>query len=344
MSPDDSDPSTMQVSGTAFQNLTNATRQRQRQKCRTKGGIKLTSLAGGTSDAASNMTRKNKAALLPHNDESPSPSVSDSCSRENMTDAQRQMRRLHRKRVARIVVDQWKWFTKDRIQLQPAIRHHNCRLLLTAVLALQRHATLRQLEWRRAAIFNHKRQYLIQGKCLLLWHAQVHQRKKMQLMFCNAQLASHRHKLHACLKAWMEYQAYKAERRKQHLQASFYKNFVLLTSALQQWKAWAEVAAVKKVKKSTALSSWAARQYGKAFSAWLLGMQVKQRLSRMKGQANSIYRHKLLGSTLWHWQAAVSDMHDGRQAGSEAMQVLNLECFYLYNLVPLLQPTLIKFS
>ncbi len=310
----------MQVSGTAFKDLTNATTQRHwqasalSQKGWTEAAAGRRVLAGHTSEE---MLTADKSACS---------SLAGSLTKEKSADAQRQSRRLHRKRVAKIVVDQWRWFTKERLKMYPAIRLHNHRLLLSALLALQRHSAHRQLEWRRAAIFNHRRQYLIQGKCLLLWHARLDYSKTVQLRLDAAHMTRHRRQRLNCLTAWKEHKFHKAERRKQHLQANFYRSFVLLSSALQQWKAWAGVSAAQKAKRAKALTFWAGRQYAKALSSWQLGTQLSQHSHLMKEQAGNMHRRKLTANVLWHWQAASSDIQDARQAGSEALQVV-ASCF-----------------
>ena len=321
----------MHVSGIAFQDLTNATKQRRWQATTTlqksSAGVPAATgmLAGCTAEEASACAGANRRAATLHTSSMPAgTSISGSLSKEQMADVQRQTRRLHRKRVARIVVEQWKWFTRERVKLYPAIRHHNHRLLLSALLALQRHSAHRQLEWRRAAIFNHRRQYLIQGKCLLLWASQLENSKRLQHRLDNARLTRHRRQLQSCLTAWKEYRAYKTERRKQHLQANFYRNFVLLTYALQQWTAAAKVSAAKSFKKSKALSFWASRQYAKGFSSWQLGMQARQHSHQMIQQASSLHKSKLTTAVVQHWHVLVSDIQAARQAGSEALQVLSL--------------------
>ncbi|DBA76407.1 hypothetical protein WJX77_011009 [Trebouxia sp. C0004] len=255
-------------------------------------------------------------------EKSTSTSISGNLQQLQVPDEQKQARRLHRKRVARIVVDQWRWFTKERVRMYPAIRHHNHRLQLSAFLALQTHSAHRQLEWRRAAIFNHRRQYLMQGKCLLLWHAQLDYSKKTQLRLNNARQTKRLQQQRSCLQAWQDYRAYKAERRKHHLQANFYRSFVLLTSALQQWRPWAAVSAVKRAKQGIALSFWASKQYAKAYSSWTLSIALRQRSRQAKEQASHMRRRHLSTGALLRWQGAVTQMQEARQAGSEALQII----------------------
>jgi hypothetical protein len=316
----------MQVSGTAFQDLTNTNKQRRwqavdrLQKHRGQTFIRPDVLAQDVPDGLLPVTTSGKALAI-QAEKSASTSTSGNLQQLQVPDEQKQARRLHRKRVARIVVDQWKWFTKERVRMHPAIRHHNHRLQLSAFLALQTHSAHRQLEWRRAAIFNHRRQYLMQGKCLLLWHAQLHYSKKTQLMLNNARQTRKIQQQRSCLQAWQNYRAYKAERRKHHLQANFYRSFVLLTSALQQWKTWAAVSAVKRAKQGTALTFWASKQYAKAFSSWTLGAALRQDSRQVKEEASHMRRRHLSTGVLLHWQGAVTQMQEARQAGSEALQV-----------------------
>lgn len=347
----------MEVSGTAFRDVTNAAKQQRwqaLQKFSEKPSVVPASAKDPTNEGAApdrsaglSVSRSGGSthAAQHHATQSPAlPLCKSVCSSQSSQPGQpaevhRQARRLHRRRVARIVADQWIWFTRERTRQYPAIRHHKHRLMLTAFLALQRHAAHRQLEWRRAAIFNHRRQYLIQGKCLLLWHAQLAYSRRVQQILHKAQAARHRQLQISCLTAWKSYRVYKAERRRQHLQASFYKSFVLLSSTIHNWRSAAQASASKHARKSRALSFWAAKQYDKAFSSWITSIAAKQQSSQMKNQAISFHRQKLILAVLQHWQAAVSCILDSRQAGSEALQVNVLKsCLVLTDVCPSMNP------
>lgn len=323
----------MEVSGTAFRDVTNATKRSRWQASHTtlKGLTHRSISVIHASNQASRTDRLEPSALdtvvrthAAHQQGLQSPASSlDGVTRSSQSaEVQRHARRLHRKRVAQIVVDQWKWFTKERVRMYPAIRHHKHRLMLSAFLGLHRHAAHRQLEWRRAAIFNHRRQYINQGKCLLLWHAQLAHSKKMQQMLHKALAARQRHLQMTCLTAWRSYRAYKAERRRQHLQASFYNSFVLLLGALNQWRTAAQLATVKHAKKDRAKSLWAAHQYDKAWQSWLMGIQAKQDIRRKTAQAVSLHKQHLLLAALRQWHVAVACMLKARQAASQALQVM----------------------
>ena len=311
----------MQVSGTAFGDLTNAPNHRKHASAPV-----LHQLAGalgkGRTLSARPQVQAYGAEALADQVGLATVNSPDTITPQQMADAQRQSRRLHRKRVAKIVVDQWKWFTNEKLKMYPAIRHHNRRLLLSSLLALQRHSAHRQLEWRRAAIFNHRRQYLTQGRCLLLWHAQLDYSKRVQHQLETARQVRHRRQKHACFKLLWGYKVHKADCRKQHLQANFYRSFVLLTSAVQQWRGAAKASSEKKVKVNRALSFWADKQYSKAFESWQLGKQLQQHLRQMKGRADALYKCSVCLSVVQHWQAAVADLQDARQAASDALQVL----------------------
>ena len=322
----------MQVSGTAFRDVTNQAKRHRgavSHPCHKQDANFVTS----TQHASSVAAVPHGATILPplqaqvnkraaHATESSVSYCSDGTRSSQSAEVQRQARRLHRKRVARIVADQWKWFTKDRIKLHSAIRHHRRRLLLTAFLAFQRHTAHRQLEWRRAAIFNHRRQYLIQGKCLLVWHAHLAFSKNMQQMLRRAQLARHWRLQRACLTAWKGYRSYKAKRRRQHLQASFYNIFVLLSSAVHCWRSAAQASAIRQAKKRRAITFWAAKQYDLAFNCWVIALQAKQTSRQRKDQAISLHRQHLTQTVLRHWHTAAICMVAGRQAGAEALQVI----------------------
>lgn len=322
----------MEVSGTAFRDVTNATKQSRLQASRatlkeqthqSAPAIHQRHQISGTDipDPAALSAGVSTHIGQQHGFHSPAAVRSEIMRSSQSAEVQRQARRLHRKRVARIVVDQWKWFTEERVRMYPAIRHHKHRLMLSAFVELQRHAAHRQLEWRRAAIFNHRRQYLIQGKCLLIWHAQLAYSKKMQQMLQKAQVVRHAHVQMSCLTSWKEYRAYKAERRRQHLQASFYNSFVLLSGTLNQWRTAAQLAAIKHAKKNRARLLWAAKQCDKAWRSWLMGIKAKQDLRQKTDQAARLHKQQLTLAALRQWHTAVACILAARQAGSHALQV-----------------------
>lgn len=315
----------MEVSGTAFRDVTNATkrsRSHASQAIPKSHGHQSATSTHGNSQSPRQSSGVNTHILRQPAFQSPASSHSETTNSSQSPEVQRQARRLHRKRVAKIVVAQWIWFTKERIKLNPAIRHHKQRLMLSAFLALQRHAAHRQLEWRRAAIFNHRRQYLIQGKCLLLWHAQLAYSKRTQDMLRTAQMARRRRLLMTCLTAWKGYRAYKAESRRQHLQASFYNSFVLLSGTLNWWRIAAQLAAIKHAKKDRALSFWAVKQYNKVLKSWVLGVKAKQNCRQKKGQAVSFHKQQLAITVLRQWREAVLCILAARRSGSQALQVM----------------------
>jgi len=81
------------------------------------------------------------------------------------------------------------------------------------------------------------------------------------------------------------------------------------------------VSAVKRAKQGTALSFWASKQYAKAFSSWTLGAALRQNSRQVKEEASHMRRRHLSTGVLLHWQGAVTQMQEARQAGSEALQV-----------------------
>ena len=315
----------MEVSGSAFRDVTNATKRLRSQTSHAipkRHGHQSTTSTHSLNQCPDHGSDVNTHVSCQPAFQSPASSQSETTKSSQSAEAQRHARRLHRKRVATIVVDQWIWFTKERVKTYPAIRHHKHRLMLSALLALQRHAAHRQLEWRRAAIFNHRRQYLIQGKCLLLWHAQLAYSKRAQEMLCTAQMARQQRVLVTCLTAWKGYRAYKAERRRQHLQASFYNSFVLLSNTLNWWRTAAQLAAVKYAKENRAISFWAVKQKNKVLESWVLGIKAKQDSRQKKVQAVSLHKQQLAIAVLRQWHQAVPCILAARRAGSQALQVM----------------------
>lgn len=331
----------MEVTGRRFQDLTNTSHRRCQQALQTlKQGTSnkvlnrqtlLVTVSRGTSAAES--------SRVPTHLHQSADSICSSCNDHSRGSSHRHSRQQHRRRVACIVVEQWKWFTQDRKATNLASRHHKHRLQLSAILALQNHAKHCQLEWRRAAIFNHRRQYMLQGKCLLLWQAQLNNSKKLQQQLAKATAARHRTQQQLSLTCWKHYQGCKRQHRKANLQAKYYRSFVLLSSALQQWKTAAQMFAEKQRKRQSAISLYSARRLCTVFKAWLVGVEVQQHAQRAQQQAAEHHRVTLMSSIVQHWHSTVRDFRAARGEGSTAMQV-NLNNWriplmpYFHNTIP----------
>lgn len=331
----------MEVTGRQFQDLTNLTQSRRQNALHTlrqhgksrkhqvwahdhtldAGLVHATDLQskGGSS-------RRRSAAAPQTVLHCSAESVHSSSSEQQANASEHHSRRQHRRRVARIVADQWKWFTKDRKAASLAGRHHCHRLLLSGFLALQSHAKHQQLEWRRAAIFNHRRQYMLQGRCLLLWQAQLNNSKKLQQQLALAASVREKSQLQTSLLCWRQFTARKKAHRKENLQAKFYRSFVLLSSAVQQWKVAAQTVAEKRIKRESAASFWTQRQTSAVFRSWLEGVQIQQQTRLAKQQAADHHRAALLTALLQHWHGTTAENHSARLQGSAAMQVLTVYC------------------
>lgn len=306
----------MEVTGRQFQDLTNAPQTRRREALR--------NLKQGTSGSALTIKRgfgTAESIRVQSYLQQSADSLCSNCTQQSTDSKQRHSRRQHRRRVAQIVAEQWKWFTKHQKAVAVASRHHKHRLLLSATLALQKHAKHQQLEWRRAAIFNHRRQYMLQGKCLLLWQAQLNNSKKLQQRLAKASAARHKTQQQQSLNCWKQYIAYKQRRRKADLQAKYYKSFVLLSSALQQWKVAAQALRQKRLRNQSAVAVCSTRQLSTAFQAWLLGIEIRQQAQQAQQQAKEHHRGSILPRIMKHWQHAVRLLHEARTEGSAAMQV-----------------------
>lgn len=154
-----------------------------------------------------------------------------------------------------------------------------------------------------------------------MWHAQLEYSKKVQQKLQTARLVRQRRQKLACLAALWQHRAYKGDCRKQNLQANFYRSFVLLTTAVAQWKAAANTSVAKRIRVNRALSFWASRQYSKALAAWQLSVHTQQESAHMKEQARSLYRCNCCSAVLQHWQQAVEGAQSARQTAVQALQV-----------------------
>lgn len=317
----------MEVTGRQFQDLTNVSQTRRQQALRNLKQGSSSKVISRQCDAAATGRPATVAAVRAQaNLHHSADSLGSSCTDLSKDNRQRHSRRQHRRRVACIVVEQWKWFTQDRKAVSLASRHHRHRLLLSAFLALQKHAKHQQLEWRRAAIFNHRRQYMLQGRCLLLWQAQLNNSKKVQQQLAKATAVRHRKQQLMCMSCWRQFVAYKKQRRREHLQAKYYRSFVLLSSAVLQWRIATQKLAAKRIKMQSAMSLCSTRQLGAFFKSWLLGMQMQQHSQHAKQQATKHFRITVLASIMQHWHSTTADVQQAQKDGSAAMQVMHTVC------------------
>ncbi|KAJ9515284.1 hypothetical protein QJQ45_006547 [Haematococcus lacustris] len=201
----------------------------------------------------------------------------------------RDARRRHRKRVARVVADQWLWFARERLQALAARRHHHRRLAAAALVAWQAALVAGRMGWRTATVHANKQAYLLLAAALQAWHlaalrlADLRQRQQ--------QLAdAHARRLKAgLLHSWQAWCAAKARGRKQALQAAFFLSFITLSRGLAALRAAAARGRWQRSQQRAAQQHWADRLQRRALRGWVLWAAERR--------AN---RSRLAGGQAWH--------------------------------------------
>ncbi|KAL6746858.1 hypothetical protein V8C86DRAFT_2930274 [Haematococcus lacustris] len=215
----------------------------------------------------------------------------------------RDARRRHRKRVARVVADQWLWFARERLQALAARRHHHRRLAAAALVAWQAALVAGRMGWRTATVHANKQAYLLLAAALQAWHlaalrlADLRQRQQ--------QLAgAHARRLKAgLLHSWQAWCAAKARGRKQALQAAFFLSFITLSRGLAALRAAAARGRWQRSQQRAAQQHWADRLQHRALRGWVLWAAERRANRSRQAGGQAWHRSTRLLGVLMAWRA-----------------------------------------
>ncbi|KAK9804857.1 hypothetical protein WJX72_008821 [[Myrmecia] bisecta] len=235
-------------------------------------------------------------------------------------DEQRRAQRRHRKRIARIVADQWLWFTRERLAWRRATQHHVRTLLGSGLQAFQRHAAQQALLWRQAVIWHKQRGFLMLGDCLHQWllcAQRGRQRDQRALAVLKIrQLALVRQ----IMAAWKAQTAAKRAQRQAALRASYFNSFVLLTNAMAAWRTRTAELHIKSRQRHTALTHWAHAWRLQTLRAWAAAVRQQEALRAMKATADAHFRGITLAASLAGWREHAQQMGVAREAAFGLLQ------------------------
>ncbi|KAJ9515362.1 hypothetical protein QJQ45_016361 [Haematococcus lacustris] len=215
----------------------------------------------------------------------------------------RDARRRHRKRVARVVADQWLWFARERLQALAARRHHHRRLAAAALVAWQAALVAGRMGWRTATVHANKQAYLLLAAALQAWHlaalrlADLRQRQQHLA-------GAHARRLKAgLLHSWQAWCAAKARGRKQALQAAFFLSFITLSRGLAALRAAAARGRWQRSQQRAAQQHWADRLQHRALRGWVLWAAERRANRSRQAGGQAWHRSTRLLGVLMAWRA-----------------------------------------
>ncbi|KAG2423196.1 hypothetical protein HXX76_010964 [Chlamydomonas incerta] len=233
----------------------------------------------------------------------------------------RRARRRHRKRVARIVVDQWKAFAAGRLRALAARRHYRKRLLTAALVAWQAEAVAARVKLRQAAVHDLKRVFLSLGRCVQAWHVVAARAAELRALQARAEEAVAVRRARACLRAWRGRCHYAADKKRRELQAWYYWSFSSLTRALRKWHAWARERRRKSHRASRADAGHLRALGRKAFAGWRLRLAYRGWKAQALDRAAVFGRRWSLWRALSGWRRAVVACQGARAAARAALEM-----------------------
>ncbi|KAG2483104.1 hypothetical protein HYH03_017998 [Edaphochlamys debaryana] len=231
----------------------------------------------------------------------------------------RRARRRHRKRVASIVVAQWKVFAAERLRAVAARRHQERRLLTAALVAWQVQAGAGRARLRQAAVFDLKRSVLRVGRCLQAWHDVARRSAALRALLEQGVVDRQLRVARKVVRAWHGRCLYAAEKRRRQLQAWYYWCFAALSRAIRGWHAWLQRRRAKATRLARADAHASAARKRRVFAAW------RQRRSALAWKAAAgakaeAFRHRWARvGVLRRWRVAAKAGRTARVAACVAL-------------------------
>jgi hypothetical protein len=256
--------------------------------------------------------------VLVHNAQTPADKHADS------QEAQR-ARRRHRRRIARIVVDHWKSFARERLLLLAAARHHARKLLLAGYYALQSNVSRERALWRRACIFDVRRSFLALSQLLGGWASAVRWRKEARLRVAHLQRVAAVGRLRQSLAAWRGAVQSSHLSHKQLMQAHYYHAYTVVTKSLHRWRLHASHAAHKRRRRALGLRFWARGQLRRALLAWREAAALQRAVQQLH-LAAATFQHASYSKRAWvGWRGEVHWAQQARLRLHQACVALDLQ-------------------
>ncbi|GAX74100.1 hypothetical protein CEUSTIGMA_g1549.t1 [Chlamydomonas eustigma] len=223
-------------------------------------------------------------------------------------------RRQHRKRVAQIVVDHWKWFARERLGVVRAARHHQRQQALSAFLALRQQVLLAAIAWKRALVFDCRRMFLMLSRCLQGWH--VAALRESWLKRCQAMIVKGgalRCK-RAIIKAWREQCVAGAVKRKKKVKSWYFYSYITLSRAMKEWQIAAAAQVLDAALKERALRFLRRKCLSSSLRVWQHGVRYHQdkaqKMSIAAGHVQRVRRQQVFSG----WRECMHLIHTSRRA------------------------------
>ncbi|GMH35632.1 hypothetical protein BSKO_03500 [Bryopsis sp. KO-2023] len=241
------------------------------------------------------------------------------CDGDLEEDKRRRARRRHRKRIARIVVEHWKWTARDALR---AVRFRRCCLMATALRAFKRNVSDRKLEWRSALMMHHKRLFRQSEECLVHWHRIVSDKKSKMETLKEFGRRRKLRKLALSFRGWGQVVEYKRASRKRMLRAECYHVFARMSGCFQEWQVRAAELSLKRGMTLVALRHWSSANKRKAFQSLLVNRDRKALRKLQLLEAIGFWEVGLIRKGLAEWRQVTSLHRERRCMAVERLEAV----------------------
>lgn len=231
----------------------------------------------------------------------------------------RRERRKHRKRVARIVVEHWKWVSRSALL---AARYHRQRLLVSALKSFRRNVSDRRLQLRTALVLHHKRLFACLEACLFAWKERTQAQRARSSIVRGFERRWTLGVLNRVFVDWKGFSSYKKDRRGWLRRAECYWEFSLASLCVRGWCERKNELCSKREANLLALHYWSRSTCRTALRGFQEYRDKRSLVRVLEMRAGEFWRCNIVQVCVVEWAKYCSAAGDGGRKGMEKLQHL----------------------
>lgn len=229
----------------------------------------------------------------------------------------RRERRKHRKRVARIVVEHWKWVSRAALR---AARHRRQCLLFAALKSFRRNVSDRRLQLRTALVLHHKRMFSCLEACLFEWREHSQTRRARSAAVGNFVLQTSLRLVGDTFVAWKRFWEYKKQRQWWLKRADCYREFSLASVCVHGWCERKNELCSKREANLVALHYWSRVTCRTALKGMKEYRHKKELVRVLEEKAGELWMRTRVHVCIQGWIDCSSAALEGRKHGVEKLE------------------------
>ena len=224
---------------------------------------------------------------------------------------QRKARRAHRKRIARIVCQQWLSFAEDRLR---AYRHHRRKLLVAGVLAFRQACEHHQRALRNAMVLRGRIKYRQVIQVLLAWLTTARRLQQVRTMVSGCQVNKSASVLKQSIAWWRAYVMQQHRKQRIVCKALYFRSFILTSNAMRALQTHMQQRRHKALLKARAVGHDTRRAYRRAWVSWRYQVTARAHMARLTQRAAAHSKRAALQRALQGWKCTCRSQITARAA------------------------------